>query len=259
MTALRIFAIGGLLSYRALFTWARPAVYVPTLLGSPLFQILFFAYVGRSAGLRDDTFFVVGNAIQVSAMAGVYGMAMAIGGERWTGTLSAVLSSPANRLALFLGRAVPYLANGVLVSAFGFTVGWLLLDFDPSVSSVPALALVTTVSAASCTALGSAFGALALRSRDVFVIANVVYFLMLLLCGVNVPLDELPGWLETIGRALPLTHGIEAARAVARGAPLPWNLVATEAAIGSAYAAIGYVLFRAFELEGRRRATLELL
>jgi ABC-2 type transport system permease protein len=259
MSVLRIVAVGGLLSYRALFSWARPALYIPTLLGSPLFQILFFAYVGRSAGVRSDSFFVVGNAVQVSAMSGVYGMAMAIGGERFTGTLSAILSSPANRAALFLGRTLPYLVNGMVVSAFGFGVGTLLLDFHPPARTVPALALAVAVSSASCTALGAALGALALRARDVLVGANVVYFLMLLFCGVNVPLSELPGWMAAIGRSLPLTHGIQAARRIAAGEPVPWRLVATESAIGVAYAVVAYGLFRVFEAEARRRATLELL
>ena len=261
MTNLRIVAIGGVLSYRALFAWARPVIYVPTLLGSPLFQILFFAYVGRHAGVRDDAFFVVGNAVQVSAMAGVYGMAMMIGGERWTGTLSPLLCTPANRLALFAGRAAPQLVNGFVVSAFGFAVGALLLDFDPPAASIPALALIVLVSAASCTCFGAMFGALGLRVREVIVIANVVYFLMLLFCGVNVPLDELPAWMQAVGRAFPLTHGIEAAREVAAGAPLDsvWGLIAREAAIGAVYAAIGYLLFRYFERESRVRATLEIL
>ena len=42
-------------------------MYTTTMLGSPLFQIL-FTYLGRFAGLQDDTFFVVGNAVQVCAM-----------------------------------------------------------------------------------------------------------------------------------------------------------------------------------------------
>ena len=82
MSAVRVFFIGGYLAYRALFNWIHPGMYIPTMLGSPLFQILFFVYVGRFAELRNDAFFVVGNAIQVTAMAGIYGMAMAIGGER---------------------------------------------------------------------------------------------------------------------------------------------------------------------------------
>jgi ABC-2 type transport system permease protein len=259
MSFLRIVTIGGLLSYRALFSWAQPALYIPTLLGSPLFQILFFAYVGRSAGVRNDAFFVVGNAVQVSAMSGVYGMAMAIGGERMSGTLSAILSSPANRAALFLGRALPYLVNGFVVSAFGFAVGTLLLDFHPAARTLPALALVVAVSSASCTALGAALGAIALRARDVLVGANVVYFLMLLFCGVNVPVSELPSAMRAIGRGLPLTHGVAAARRVAAGDHVPWRLIATEAAVGAIYAAVAYALFRLFEAEARRQATLDLI
>ncbi len=258
-SALRVFAIGGAMSYRALFNWASPGMYIPTMLGSPLFQILFFVYVGRYAQLQNDAFFVVGNAVQVSAMAGIYGMAMAIGGERWAGTLSPLLVTPANRLALFLGRMLPQLANGLIVSAWGFFAGWLLLDFDPPLCSLPALALVVVVSTAACTAFGAMFGAIGLRARDVFVIANIVYFSMLLFCGVNVPLDTLPGWMQAVGNALPLTHGIEAARALAAGESLSSvaDLVALEALIGGAYATVGFMLFRFFEGEGRRRASLD--
>jgi len=261
MNAFRVFTIGGLMSYRALFNWQSPTYYIPTMLAHPLFQILFFAYLGRFSGVRDDTFFVVGNAVQVCAMAAVYGVAMTIGGERWTQTLAPLLATPASRLALFLGRAVPHIVGGFVVSAFGFTMGRLLLDFHPPASSILPLALVVLVSTASCTGFGLVIGAIGLRLRDVFTFSNPAYFLMLLLCGVNVPLSALPDWLAAIGRCLPLTHGIAAARAVARGVPLAdvAGLLWTEAGIGACYFASAYVLLRVFEAEGRRRASLELV
>lgn len=257
--ALRVFLVGGTISYRALFNWISPVMYVTTMLGSPLFQILFFTYLGRYAGDRGDDFFVVGNAVQVSAMAGIYGMVMGIANERQFGTLSPLLATPANRLALFAGRALPNVVNGLVVSSFGFAISRLLLDFGPEPASVPPLAFVVVVTVFSCTALGMLIGSIGLRARDVFFAANLVYFLMLLLCGVNVPVDALPGWLEAVGRALPLTHGIEAARQIVVGASLGSvrGLVLTEALVGAAYAVAGYVLFRLFELEGRRRGSLE--
>ena len=126
MTVARVFFLGGLFSYRALFNWISPLLYVTTMLGSPLFQILFFAYLGRYAGVEDDAFFVVGNAVQVSAMAGIYGMTMTIANERQFGTLQPLLATPASRVALFLGRGLPVVLNGLVVSAFGFAVGLLL-------------------------------------------------------------------------------------------------------------------------------------
>jgi ABC-2 type transport system permease protein len=261
VNALRLFLVGGAISYRALFNWARPSIYIPTLLGGPLFQILFFAYLGRYSGLEDDAFFVVGNAVHMCGMASVYGSTMAIANERWFGTLSPVLATPAPRLPLFLGRALPFVANGLLVSAFGFGVGALLLDFQPAASSLPPLAAVLVVSVVSCTAFGLLLGSVGLRARDVLLGANIAMYLMLLFCGVNIPLEQLPGWMEAIGRGLPLTHGIEAAREVAGGASLSsvGGLVATEALVGTAYAAAAYGLFRVFEAESRRRASLETI
>ena len=257
--ALRVFFVGGAISYRALFNWITPGLYVTTMLGSPLFQILFFTYLGRYAGSQDDAFFIVGNAIQVAAMSGIYGMTMGIANERQYGTLQPLLATPANRLAIFTGRALPFIVNGLLVSAFGFAVSWLLLDFRPAEGSVPALALAVVVTTCSCVALGMLIGSIGLRARDVFFAANLVYFLMLLVCGVNIANDDLPDWLGAIGRCLPLTHGIEAARELAAGTELSEvaGLLWTEALIGLAFATAAYILFRVFEAEGRRRASLE--
>jgi ABC-2 type transport system permease protein len=259
VTNVRVFFVGGYLSYRALFNWMHWTYYIPTMLGSPLFQVLFFAYVGRFAEVENDEFFVVGNAVQLSAMAGVYGMAMTIGGERWTQTLSSLLATPANRLPLFLGRSLPLIANGIVTSVFAFLVGWAFLDFELTASEIPALAVVVVVSAFSCTSLGLVVGAIGLRARDVFFIANLVVFSLLLFCGVNIPLDTLPGWMQAVGNSLPLTHGIEAARQVADGASLSdvSGLVWTELGIGACYAAGAFLLFKLFEVEGRRRASFE--
>lgn len=261
MSAVRVFFIGGYLAYRALFNWIHPGMYIPTMLAGPIFQVLFFAYVGRFIDLQDDAFFVVGNAIVISAMAGIFGMAMGIGGERWTQTLAPLLATPANRVALILGRALPFIANGIFVSAFGFVCGWLLLDFDPPLSSIPLLAVIVAASATSCTALGLCVGATGLRARDVFFLANLVDFLLILFTGANVPLDGMPDWMEAVARALPMTHGIEAGREVVAGASFAEvdHLLATELVIATIYGTLGYCLFRFFEAEGRRRASLETI
>ena len=60
MTSLRLFFVGGLTSYRALFYWLSPTIYIPSLIVAPIFQILLFAYIGRSAGLQSDLFYVTG-------------------------------------------------------------------------------------------------------------------------------------------------------------------------------------------------------
>ena len=100
MTAARIFFVGGVLSFRALFSFLQPAIFIPSMLVAPIFQFLVFFSVGRSAGLEDDEFYVVGNAIQYAAVPCLFAMTFTIAGERYHRTLGYLLVSPASRLPL---------------------------------------------------------------------------------------------------------------------------------------------------------------
>lgn len=255
----RVLFVGGIIAYRALFNWIRPAIYIPTMLGSPLFQILFFANLGKYSGVGDTNFFVVGNAVQVCSMSAIYGATMTLANERYFGTLAQLLATPANRAALFLGRTLPVIANGLIVSVFGFIVGALFLDFSMPASQIPALALVVTLTVVSCTGFGMMLGSIGIRARDVFFASNLAYFLMLLMCGVNIPIDSLPGWMQAISKALPLTHGIAAARLLASGETLGSvaGLIRTELLIGATYGFLAFALFRYFEASSRKHASLD--
>jgi ABC-2 type transport system permease protein len=260
MNSLRIFLIGGLTSYKALFSWLSPWILVPTFLVGPVVQILLFTYMGRSAGVGSDEFFVIGNALQYAAIPCLFAMGNTIGDERRQQTLGLILSTPARRLPLFLGRALPVIANGFLVAVFGLVVGGALLGVDVPRSSYLPILLVTAVASFACTGLGLVNAALGLRVREVAVLSNVIFGVLLIFCGVNVPLDDLPGWMAATAGFLPLTHGIEAARELADGATLGsvTGLVLRELAVGGVYVVIGFGLLAVFEAESRRRATLEI-
>src|SRR5262249_61233558 len=111
----------------------------------------------------------------------------------------------------------------------------------------------------SCTTIGMVIGSIGLLGKDFFFVATLAYFVMLLFCGVNIPLPVLPGWMSAIGRCLPLTHGIIAARQIADGAGLGEvsGLLWTELGIAAVYAAVGYAFFHALEVASRRSAVLD--
>jgi ABC-2 type transport system permease protein len=259
VNGLRVFFVGGLTSYRALFHWLSPWIFVPMLVVTPLFQLLFFAYLGRTTGVRSDGYFIVGNALLAAALPGLWGMSWSISGERRTQTLGTLLVSPANRYALFLGRALPTVVNGLLVSGFCFVTGSLLLGYRIGAEMVPGLALAIFACAFSCTALGLCVASLGMRGRNVTVLDNLLLGALLVFSGANVPLDRLPPWMHQIGSRLPLTHGVEAAREIADGSRLGsvTHLLALEIVIACVYALVGMTLLRVFEWESRRTASLE--
>jgi ABC-2 type transport system permease protein len=259
MSAVRVFFIGGAIAYRGLFNWLSPWIFVPTFLVAPIFQILLFVYIGRSAHAQSDEFYVVGNALQYASIPCVFAMSNTIAGERFQKTLGYILATPAGRLSLFLGRSLPVIANGVFVSAFAFVVGGLIVGIHVPASAVGSLALVIVVCAASCTGLGLLSAALGLRVRETATLNNIVFGLLLVFCGTNVPLSELPSWMSFLSQGMPLTHGIEAARRLAAGQSLGTvgGLIGAELLVGAAYGVVGYALLRFMEVQSRRLATLE--
>jgi ABC-2 type transport system permease protein len=258
--AARIFVLGGIMSYRALFNWLSPWILIPSFLVGPIAQILLFAYLGRTTGVASDEFFVIGNSLQYAAIPCLFAMGNTIGDERQEKTLGIILSTPAPRVPLFLGRALPVIANGFLVALFALVVGGAIFSIHVPASSYLPIAVATLVASFACTGLGLVCAALALRVRETAVLANVIFGILLIFCGVNVPLDSLPAWMSSVAPWLPLTHGIDAARQLADGATFGsvGGDLAREAGIGVLYLAIGMVMLSYFEWESRRRATLEV-
>ena len=101
---------------------------------------------------------------------------------------------------------------------------------------LPLLAVVA-VASFSCTGLGLATAALAMRVRETAVLSNLLFGILLIFCGVNVPLSAMPAWMGAVAAWLPMTHGIAAARGIAGGAA--WSdvagLVGRELAVGLLY------------------------
>ena len=260
ITAMRVLFVGGIISFRGLFNWLNPYIYVPTMLVAPIFQVLLFAYIGRSAAVANDAFYLVGNAVQYASIPCLFAMANTIAGERWTQTLGIVLATPANRVALFVGRSLPVIVNGGFVALFTLAVGARVLGVTIPAGAWPGVLCAIAVASASCTGLGLLQAALALRVRSTAVLSNIVFGVLLVFCGANVALDAMPAWMASVGRVLPLTHAIQACREIVAGSAVGdvLGLLGREAAVGGVYAVLGLVALRFVEDQSRRRATLEL-
>ncbi len=257
---LRLFWQGTILSYIALFRWLRPITYLASKIVMPLAQILFFTFLGSYAsGQQNASFYIIGNAVQLAAVSGIFGVTMSIGGDRWEGTLPYLFGTPANRMMLFFGRAFMHIIDGFLGVFIGLGWGWLLLGVDYSHTHLGALALTILITTFSTAGLGLLMGCVSLITANVMFVNNTVYFLLLLFSGANVPLDTMPAWMLAVSNVLPLTRGIASARALISGQPFSAvsSLLLGEFLIGCGYLLAGYLLFRWFETQARMRGTLE--
>ena len=256
----RLFIEGALLSYIALFRWLQPHTYLASKILMPLAQILFFTLMGISAtGAGNAAFYAIGNAIHLASVNGIYGVTMSIGGDRWSGALPYIFGTPANRLALFSGRAFFHVIDGMLGVFVGLAWGVLLFGLDLSHTSLGALALAILITTFSTSGLGLLLGCVSLVSIETMFVNNTAYFLLLVFSGANIPLADMPAWMQTVAWGLPLTRGIAASRQLIAGSTLVevGPLLFGELLLGVVYILLGYSLFRWFEFQAKRRGTLE--
>ena len=257
---LSLFWQGTLLSYIAMFHWLRPVTYLASKIVMPLAQMFFFVFLGTFAsGSSKADFYVIGNALQIAAVSGIYGVTMSIGGDRSNGTLPYLFGTPANRFLMFFGRAFMHVLDGALGVVIAFMWGVLLMGLDLSQTDLPALALTVLVTTLSTCGLGLLMGCLSLVTVNVMFVNNFVYFLLLIFSGANLDLSKVPAWIGVTSSYLPLTRGIAASRALVAGASLSdvMPLLLGELGIGLFYGLLGYLLFFWFEIQAKRRGTLE--
>ncbi|HLF28289.1 MAG TPA: ABC transporter permease [Anaerolineae bacterium] len=257
---LRLMLEGAIISYRALFRWLQPSMYLASKVFMPVTYMLFFTFIGVYAtGWQNAGFYVIGNAVQMAAISGIFGVTMSIGGDRWAGTLPYLFGTPANRFVMFAGRALMHILDGMLGVGIALIWGALLLGLNLSQTDPLAFGLTILITTFSTSGMGLLLGCLSLTVVEVFFINNLVFFLMMVFSGANIPLEILPGWMQTISQAMPLTRGIAASRQLVAGGRLSdvAPLLVGELLVGLVYLLIGYSLFRWFEFQAKRRGTLE--
>lgn len=223
-------------------------------------QMLFFAYVAQLAQNPSTpvSFVVIGNAVATMTYATVFAICGTTDSEKNAGTMEHLLVSPANRIALYLGRGVVPLL--IALATVTVSMAYAIFVFHapfPGSALVPAIvSLVLTVVAMVGFGLLLAGVALWLRSSNQ--IANIFLFIGFVLAGTNFPLSYLPLGLQWAGDLLPLTWGIAALRASIAGASLPtlaglWGITALE---GAAAYILALALWQVFERQALRTGSI---
>lgn len=218
-------------------------------------QTLFFVLLARfAAGPQAAKFALVGNAVAMAAAVALVQVSSVVAEERQSGVLPYLIAVPANRLWIVVGRSAAFFLDAVLSALLALVVvGWMtgaLPNAGRIVYALPAFLLVCI----DLSAMGLLIGSAGFLTRSSAHIANLVYYIMLVVCGVNYPVTALPPGVERLSSVLPMTHGLEALRGLldSRTYADVFPSLALEAATGAAYAILACVTFHR-QVERARR------
>jgi ABC-2 type transport system permease protein len=256
----RAFVENATISFRALYRWFNPSSYLATRIITPIEEMLVFGLLAHYAGGSTTVqYMVIGNCVAQVCLGGL-AAASTVAEERGQGTLPLLLASPANRLVNYLQRGTLHIVDSLLSVFVAFVVAATLFDIDFSRANWVAVTAAVLVATLSTVCLGLMLGSLALAYSNFFLVLNLLWLLILLATGVNVPIEVLPGWMQALSQALPFTRSLDAARDAIAGAPISAvaGRLLAELALGVVYLALGYLLLLSLERLAKRRGTYEL-
>jgi ABC-2 type transport system permease protein len=139
--------------------------------------------------------------------------ALAVTRERERGTMENLLAMPVRPLEVMLGKIVPYIAVGYVQVLVLLVAARVIFDV-PMFGSYALLSLVLIVFIAANLAVGFTFSTIASNQLQAMQMSFFFFLPSILLSGFMFPFRGMPGWAQTIGEALPLTHFLRIVRGI---------------------------------------------
>src|SRR3954454_564754 len=243
------------LTYRNLLVWTRVPAYIVFTVVQPVMFVLMFRFVfggaiqtGNPGGYVN--FLLPGIIGQTAAFASI-GTAIALAIEVQKGIIDRFRSMPISRSAVLAGRLVADTVRMtitiVVIVGVGYLVGFRFRNgFLPAVGMVVlAIAFGLTICAVS------AFIGLSIKDEESVQAFGLIWlFPLTFLSSAFVPVESMPGWLQTFATHQPVTYIIDAMRALALGGPVAHNLI-----IGLVWLAGILVVFAPLAVRAYKRAS----
>lgn len=172
---------------------------------------------------------------------------MALTRESERGTMENLLAMPASPVEIMLGKVLPYATVGAVQVVVVLLAAKTLFGV-PFIGGLPLLLSAILVFVLALVLLGYTISTLARTQMQAMQLTFFFFLPSILLSGFMFPYRGMPGWAQTLGEGLPLTHFLRVIRAVMlKGATFP--AVATE--VGAL--AIFVAVFATFALLRFRR------
>ena len=157
------------------------------------------------------------------------GLPAAISQEKEVGTLDGMMVAPINRLSIIVGKTLAQTARGLLQGILILVLASLLFGVSIQGSIILVFALLL-LGVFSFVGLGVVLTSFAKDQETAMMVMMTLMFPMLFLSGVFFPVQQMPWYMQTISKMLPLTYAADALRKVmVLGAGIPQ--ITTELAV----------------------------
>jgi ABC-2 type transport system permease protein len=133
-------------------------------------------------------------------------LAVSLTTQRERGQLKRYRGTPMPPWAFIVGQIARATAQALAMTALLLGVGALFYGVSVPASTFPAFVLYVALGTATLCSLGIALTAFTTTPDSASTIAPFGVVMLAFFSGIWIPVDQLPGWLESVGKVFPLYH-----------------------------------------------------
>lgn len=253
----------GLYSFKGVYGFLKPQVYILDKVVNPALQVIFFSLVAKHAyGNVNITPYIIGNAFVLCVYNAFFGVGASLIDERSYGTLKFMIASPYNKFKLLISKSIFHILDGILTVFIGLLAGIIFFNIRIPLYSFPCFLLCMFSAIFTTCSMGLFIGSIGLVTRDINLLLNLSCMMLMALSGVNFPVEKLPFILQKISSILPLTNSLKACRLLVSSKAIPYSIVNSlilkELLIGILYCIVAYSTLKFMEKLSKQKATIDL-
>ena len=189
-----------------IFTIAFPLIFLV------LFNSIFIGGGDDTATLPNgvrvsaQAYFTAGIIAYAVALSTFTTLAVSLTTQRENGQLKRYRGTPMPPWTFIAAQIVRATAQALAVAALLLAVGAIAYEVEIPASTFPAFVLYVVLGTATLCALGIALSSFTPTPDSASTIAPFTVVMLAFFSGVWIPVDQLPHWLETVGKIFPLYH-----------------------------------------------------
>ncbi|MFC5700297.1 ABC transporter permease [Cohnella faecalis] len=182
-----------------------------------IFGSLFGEEAGADPGTRYIDYYVPALCVMSVLSVGVFTLNINMITYRESGILRRFRVTPLRKSAVLVSHFIQGLVLIVLGAIEVIVIAKLVWNIDITFGGAALLLLVMLIGAIGCFCLGFALSGLVSTPGAASGVAMAIFFPMLFLSGIAMPLSIFPEFMKAISKAIPMTYFVELAQGVWQG------------------------------------------